>query len=103
MLHAVHEMRSQCAELLIPFASNGVADLLQPPKCLYSMSSSSQTLSAALCKQHYALIDNLEACAGLHECLATMHAHGHLKAGEISAGLQQRRRSDLMKWLPANG
>ena len=30
-----------------------------------------------------------------------MHADGGLKAGQVSAGLHEQQRSDLMAWLPA--
>ena len=59
--------------------------------------------ASALRRQHYAVVDDFLAGGSLHGLLAAMHARGELQPGEIKAGRQGFRRSDLMKWLPARG
>jgi len=61
-------------------------------------------VAAALRRQHYAVVDDfLAGGSPLYALLAAMHARGELLPGEVKAGRQGFRRSDLMRWLPARG
>uniref|UniRef100_A0A7S0LGF3 Fe2OG dioxygenase domain-containing protein n=1 Tax=Coccolithus braarudii TaxID=221442 RepID=A0A7S0LGF3_9EUKA len=96
------DLQAHCTDMLLPYARGQLAEPF--PLCWCASSNDeSQAVGAALRAQHYACIDDVEACTGLHQCLADMHSGGELAPGEILAGMQQRRRSDLMRWLPALG
>ena len=54
-------------------------------------------------RQHcHATLDGFlapEVAAGINELLRRMHARGELALGEVSAGVRERTRNDLMRWL----
>ena len=70
-----------------------------------AVESLARRVASALRRDHHAIVDDFLpaplASAGVGAELREMHADGGLKAGQVSAGLHEQQRSDLMAWLPA--
>ena len=96
------QVRGQRSDVLRAHLLKDAPQRCTPPR--RDAAAAARGVASALRRQHYAVVDDfLAGGSPLHDLLAAMHARGELQPGEIKAGRQGFRRSDLMRWLPARG
>jgi hypothetical protein len=95
-----HEgLRRKRAEMLAKFSiaveSSAVATAGTVPRCW-----DAAAVAAELHAKHFCVLDGfVPDAANLHAVLRSMKQSGALQPGEVSGGLQQTRRGDLMRWV----
>ena len=97
-----HEMERACAQ-----RDDVMRRFLRPQPCLpapAAVPAASKRVAASLCRNGWALVEDLLPSAShVHMMLRELHTRGDLHLGEVSRGVRQASRSDLMTWLPAHG
>jgi hypoxia-inducible factor (prolyl hydroxylase) len=105
LVSQIEHLREQRAECLQSSIRRS-ASRIKPSAVRLGPSSSSlwdvAAVAAELKREHCCVIDDFvgaDEAAPLREHLGSMRSSGALKPGEVSAGLQQQRRGDLMAWV----
>ena len=101
----LREQRAECLQSSIRRSASRMkpsAVRLGPQGPSSSSSYDVAAVAAELKREHCCVIDEFvgaDEAEPLRELLGSMRSSGALKPGEVSAGLQQQRRGDLMAWV----